>query len=173
VSALVSLIKAAHLTLFKLLGYRYALSAGGYFVGHDILGEFFLKNHTKTKSEVLESALPYFREFGYMVRPIQSSNLNIKGTISDGLLHVCKGHGNSPWALIVYIGTSNILHAVMMPIFDNPEAVERFMSFLRNDNEDIEVNLCHFDKDHWEINKDTTKLVWPKTGILYPATDGE
>jgi hypothetical protein len=33
-ASLVSLLKAAHLTLFKLLGYRYALSWGGFFLGY-------------------------------------------------------------------------------------------------------------------------------------------
>src|SRR5262249_14388623 len=35
--ALVTLIKAAYLTLFRILGYSYALSPAGLFVGHDIL----------------------------------------------------------------------------------------------------------------------------------------
>jgi hypothetical protein len=43
--ALVSLIKVAHLTLFSMLGYRYALSAGGHFMGRSILGEFYLQNY--------------------------------------------------------------------------------------------------------------------------------
>ena len=38
--ALVSMIKAAYLTLFSMLGYRYALSAAGLEVGHSILGRF-------------------------------------------------------------------------------------------------------------------------------------
>ena len=43
--ALVSLIKVAHLTLFRMLGYRYALSDGGHFMGWSILGDFYLENH--------------------------------------------------------------------------------------------------------------------------------
>jgi hypothetical protein len=42
---MVSVIKAAHLTLFEMLGYRYALSLAGYFVGRQILGEFYLQNY--------------------------------------------------------------------------------------------------------------------------------
>ena len=38
-----SVIKAAHLTMFHLLGYRYALSAGGFFLGKTVLGDIFLK----------------------------------------------------------------------------------------------------------------------------------
>ena len=48
IPALVSLLKSAHLTLFHLLGYRYALSAGGYFLGKTVLGTFFLKTQRWT-----------------------------------------------------------------------------------------------------------------------------
>ena len=68
--ALVSLLKAAHLTLFEMLGYRYALSAGGVFLGRDVLGEFFLQNCDLSKAEVLKDAASYFREFANMMRPV-------------------------------------------------------------------------------------------------------
>ncbi|HEX2619164.1 MAG TPA: hypothetical protein VHL11_03425, partial [Phototrophicaceae bacterium] len=66
-----SLIKAAHLTLFGLFGYSYALSASGRFIGHDILGDFFSKNHTNPKKKVLENAQIFFKEFFNMVPPIE------------------------------------------------------------------------------------------------------
>jgi hypothetical protein len=75
--ALVSLIKVAHLTLFELLGYRWPLSAAGYYVGYTILGNFFLKNSTGTKQarkqRVLLSAQSHFAEFQNMVRPVVSA----------------------------------------------------------------------------------------------------
>lgn len=54
--ALISLIKSAHLTLFEIFGYEYALSAGGHFVGSNILGKFFVQNQHKEKAEILENA---------------------------------------------------------------------------------------------------------------------
>src|SRR6266480_5135136 len=50
--ALVTLLRSAHLTLFALLGYRYALSASGHFMGNDVLGKFFRENVGKTKGDV-------------------------------------------------------------------------------------------------------------------------
>jgi hypothetical protein len=168
IPALVSLIKAAHLTLFELLGYSYALSAGGHFVGRQILGEFFLRNHEKAKPEVLEDALPFFREFAHMVRPVQSSAINFQGTITDNLLLICKGSNTPPWAFIIFIKTSQSLHAVMIPIFEQPDAVAQFIRFQQDDNDSIEVVLSQFDHDHWKIDKKSTKLTWPKRGVLYP-----
>lgn len=167
ISALVSLIKAGQLTLFEMLGYRYALSAGGYFVGRQILGEFFMQNRGNSRTEILESARPYFREFTHMVRPLQSTGLEFQGTISDQLMLLCGGM-RSPWALIVFVRTAHIMNAVLMPIFDDPDAVARFLNFLMNDNEIIEANLCRFDDDYWNIDVKEYKISWPKSGILYP-----
>lgn len=168
IAALVSLIKAAHLTLFDMLGYRYALSAGGYFVGRQILGEFFCQNRDKSKFEVLENALVFFREFAQMVRPVQSCRLDLQGTITDRQLLICRGSSGFAWALVVFVRTSRLLHAVMIPIFDQPDAVATFMGFLQNENDSIVVTFCRLEQGRWQINEESTKLVWPKSGILYP-----
>ena len=131
VQALVSLIKGAHLTLFELLGYRYALSAGGRFVGRDILGEFFTQNRSLRKSEVFDNALAFFREFEHMVRPVESLTIDVAGTVTDRQLFVCTGSGGIAWALIVLIKTSAKLHAVMIPVFDELDAVPAFFKVSR------------------------------------------
>src|SRR5260221_5330298 len=118
IQAFVSLIKAAHLTLFELLGYRYALSSGGQFVGRQILGEFFLQNRDKPKGEVLANAQPFFRKFATMSRPIVNP-VDFQGTISDGRLLACRENSaDDPWALIVIVKTSRMLHSVMVPNAD-------------------------------------------------------
>ena len=63
--ALVSTLKAAHLVVFEMLGYRYSLSAGGVFLGHTVLGKFFMENEGLDKQHVLanaERSLPGVRE---------------------------------------------------------------------------------------------------------------
>ncbi len=72
-AALVTLIKSAYLTLFELLGYRYALSASGRFVGKTILGEFFENAHSLPRQDVLTKALAHFQEFRNLVRPEERS----------------------------------------------------------------------------------------------------
>ncbi|MGA3085299.1 MAG: hypothetical protein ABSE95_10935 [Thermodesulfobacteriota bacterium] len=166
--ALVSLIKSAHLTLFDMLGYDYALSSGGNFVGHEILGKFYEYNKNKSKSEVLKNALPFFRNFAHMVRPLTSNRLGFQGTISDNQLLVCRDVNNNIWALIVFIRTDQNLHAVLIPIFEEIETIPKFLSFLESEKDTLEVNFCRFKITNWEISKKSIKLTWPKTGILYP-----
>jgi hypothetical protein len=168
IPALVSLIKAAHLTLFHMLGYRYALSAGGYFVGRQILGEFFYKNYGRPKAEVLANAHPFFREFVHMVRPVGSLDLDLQGTVTDTKLFICMGSGRSPWAWIVFIKTSRSLHGVMLPVIGQPDKVATFLRFLQDDNNSIQGSLGCFSEGHWEIDKEMSKVIWPKTGVLYP-----
>lgn len=168
VTAVVSLIKAAHLTLFELLGYRYALSAGGHYVGWDILGNFFSQNHDKSKSDILNNALPFFSEFANMVRPLGPSSHKLQGTITDGLLLVCGLNSRYPWALIVFVKVSQSLNAVMIPIFDQPEKVRRFLDFQRDGNESIEATWCRLEENQWKAAEEPNKVVWPKRGTLYP-----
>lgn len=167
VSAVVSLIKAAHLTLFKMLGYRYAFSSGGYFVGRNILGEFFLQNQGKTKKEILENAHPFFKEFAHMVRPLHSSEITFQGTVSDNQLLLCQKHGDIAWATIVFVKTAQTINAVLLPFFDQPEAVDKYFRFLKDENETIEVVLMQFEQEQFKLLRATT-VIWPKNGTLYP-----
>jgi hypothetical protein len=92
VPAVVSLIKAAYLTLFRLLGYRYVLSASGYDVGHDILGSFFRRFHDKSAAEARHAAAAYFKPYIHMVRPVaEFSGPPSLGTIEDRHLFACFG----------------------------------------------------------------------------------
>lgn len=163
---LVSVIKAAHLTLFAMHGYNYALSSSGHFVGQQILGEFFLKNHKKSKADVFKEAQSSFRDYRNMVRPLISGDFN--GTISDRRFLICMGSSGFPWAMMVFIKTSRIVHAALIPVFDHPDRVVTFMDFIENENEAIQVANCRFEKDRWLIEKDTKMMHWPKKGILYP-----
>lgn len=167
-SALVSLIKSAHLTLFEILSYDYALTAGGNLVGQGILGNFYEKNKNKRKVDILNNALSYFQDFAHMVRPLSSNKLGFQGTISDYQFLICSDSNNMTWALIVFIKINQCLHAVLIPTFAQIEAIPKFLDFLKNDQEIIEVNFCRFKKGKIEISKDTIKLTWPKTGIIYP-----
>ena len=167
VSALISLIKAAHLTLFSMLGYKYAFSSGGYFVGRNILGEFYLKNKGKAKKEILKNAYFFFKEFGHMARPIDSSEINFQGSISDNQILLCQKYGDIAWGCIVFVKTAQTVNAVLLPNFDQPDSVVRFFDFLKNDKEEIDVALMRFEQGHFELTR-ATKIIWPKSGILYP-----
>jgi hypothetical protein len=164
--ALVSLLKAAHLTLFEMLGYRYALSAGGIFLGRDVLGKFFLRNRDLSKADVLIDAASYFREFKNMMRPVMNAPPEAPDTVTDRFLFVCHCEAEIPWALIVFIRTSDLLHAVLVPVLETQSAAARFVTFLRGDGGPIWANRCHFEGERWLGSKESEILNWPKAEFL-------
>ena len=168
-AALVSLIKSAHLTLFEILGYRYALSTGGHFVGRSILGDFFLKNSGLTKPKIKDKALEYFREFQHMVRPLLMGQ--IQGTVTDRLVLICKADSGFHWAIVVFIRTSESLHAVLIPVLEQAEAAAHFLEFLRNQHERVEVVFASYQDEEWRVDTDSRTITWPKSGTLYPEED--
>jgi hypothetical protein len=163
--ALGSLLKAAHLTLFDLIGYQYALSAAGHFLGYDILGRFFLANAGKLRNEVLENAEHYFRQFANMVRPVASAPSHLTGTVTDRLLYAClTGHGR-PWAMLTFVRTASQMHTVLVPVFEDAECAALFLRFLEKPSESIEVRLIRFEQDHWAAAKNTVTFKWPPANL--------
>ena len=82
---LVSLLKAAHLTNFRLFRYRYALSKTGEYVGRDILGRFYLR-HCGRKGgwdSVRKDALEYFKPYRTMACPVRETDGSFTGTVDD------------------------------------------------------------------------------------------
>jgi hypothetical protein len=157
-----SLLKAAHLTLFEIMGYRYALSAGGHFVGHTILGDFFLSTLGATKRQALETAREHFLPFVNLVRPMLSPPNGLQGTVTDRLLYLCM-QGTAPWAIAVLVRTGETFHAVLIPVFEEAERSARFVRFMDNPvGSSIEVNLARFAGDHWEVSPTPNRFLWPE-----------
>ena len=159
--ALVSVLKAAHLTLFRMLGYRYALSAGGIFLGWTVLGDFFLRNKSRGRAEVLANAASHFRDFANMARPVLSAPTEVQGTVSDHFLLVCR-YGDTPWAMIVFVRTSDQLHAALVPVLDEPSSADRFVKFLRGEGGPIQANRCRFEGEKFLGAKESETFIWPE-----------
>jgi hypothetical protein len=167
-AALVSMLKAAHLTLFEMLGYRYALSAGGYLLGQNILGEFFLSNKGRSKADIIANGLSHFREFANMMRPVLNPPPDLKGTAADQFVFVCRCDADTPWGIIVFIKTSHLVHSVLVPVLECEGAAARFVAFLRGEGCRIRANRCRFDGQNWYGAKDYEFLEWPTADFEEP-----
>lgn len=167
VAALVSLIKAGYLTLFSMLGYRYALSVDGLLVGGHVLGQFFKRNVGKPKQAVLDDARQFFGPYVHMVRPVLKTKLELASTVTDGNMLLCRSFSGEPWAVVVFVRTSRQLHAVLLPFYGKRSSYRTFMSFLRNDETTLHANFLKFERDYWMINPKLLTLQWPKgKGLL-------
>ena len=167
--SLISGLKAAHLTMFHLLGYRYALSAGGHFLGKSILGDFVLKVRGLGRSDAIEVAADHFNEFAALMRPIVSPLPEYDGTVSDGQFFLLM-NGSAFWAAQVMVRTAEHKHAVIVPIFDDIECVAYFCDFIKSPARDLEVKSARFRCDQIEGAKDSKTMAWPEAQMDMTAS---
>ncbi len=159
--ALVSLLKAAHLTLFHLLGYRHVWSSSGQFLGRTVLGDFFLKARGMKRNEALNLAETHFTQFANMVRPVLTNPSPFTGTLTDNWLYVLM-NGNHPWALLIFIRTESHVNAVLVPTLDSEENYFYFVDFLKKPGSTIDVRSALWKGDKWEISSKSETHVWPE-----------
>ena len=158
--ALVSILKAAHLTMFHLLGYRYALSAGGHFLGKTVLGDFFLKCQGMERALALQEAEQHFKEFSGMCRPLAAPSLDIPGTLTNRVCQLFMS-GMEPWAILIVVRTGIHKHAAVVPIMDDADSAARFVEFLRNPSRMIETRPAILIEDHIEFSTASRWFEWP------------
>jgi hypothetical protein len=167
-SAVVTLIKSAYLTLFRILGYSYALSPSGLDIGRYTLGRFYEENVGKPMPEVRKAAVSFFRPYRHMVRPVGTYGGNApRGTVEDSRLGVCFGSSGRPFALLVWVRVDESLHAVLMPGFNHADSVEAYWSFLKNDEDrwlHVSEGIYDAENGHWEVCDRPTSAFWPKEG---------
>jgi hypothetical protein len=168
IAMVVSVLKSAYLTLFDMLGYRYARSPAGIHIGHDLLGTFFLANRNKAKAQITGLACPFFRECGPMIRPLIYHSFDCQGTVKDGLCLVCRGTSGSWWAIIVFVKTGNVISCALLPTYHNASEVETFQDFINSDREDMHASFAQLNGGVWTVHKDAIPLKWTKSGLLYP-----
>lgn len=158
-AALVSLLKCAHLTLFIRLGYTYALSAPGRFLGRDVLGAFFSRSVGRPNAQVRQDAEEFFRPLQRMVRPVNELPTGFRSTAKDGRMFLCF-EGSALWAFVVVIATGAQKHVVMVPTLDSPAAVERLLTFLRDSSPNVNATACTHHPHKWELGR-THRIAWP------------
>ena len=166
IAALVSVIKAAHLTQFRLLGYRYGCSDAAAYVGSEILGRFYLENrHKKDAAEIRKAALEFFRPYVAMMRPLAATDGTFTGTVDDNQVFACIGKDNNMFATGVFIRAVNQVHMVILPSFTSDNALEQYNEFLNNSDENFGVKVLVFDRAGkcWRTDESAPiPIHWPK-----------
>jgi hypothetical protein len=165
VTAVVSVIKAAYLTLFRMLGYRYALSAAGLEIGHYLLGNFFTNHGQKSVEDAREAARAWFRPYVNIMRPIERfGGEPPRGTIEDGVAKVCFGSSGNAYAMVVCVRTNTSYQAVLMPVYKNAESAATYHDFLNNNEETLRAHGCEYKTDEkcWHGTPHMIEMRWPK-----------
>jgi hypothetical protein len=170
-AALVSLIKAAHLTLFSLLGYSYALSAAGIEIGPMTLGRFFKQHGREKPADAKKSAVEFFRPFVNMMRPLDGYGGGDapRGTIEDRRAEVCFTPESVPFGIVIYVRTDQRVHAMMMPVFDDVCRVVAYHRFLNDDNQSVRVHVAQFNVEEKRlvVSQQSREVTWPKGDVTF------
>ena len=170
VPAAVSLIKSAHLTLFALLGYRYALTCGGHLIGAGVLGKIFRETMSCSPRKAEEQARAILSEWVHMVRPLLGGAWGSKGTVTDrSLLVAWTGSGN-PWGAIVRVPLGEGKdHAVLLPCSSRPDDMATYLEFMGNGREEIRVKLARVEPKSGQLGVSDADypLQWPKSGETF------
>jgi hypothetical protein len=168
---LVTMIKAAYLTLFRIHGYQFALSAGAFEIGRLLLGGFFLE-HGANEGKALQKALKKcFLPYKHMVRPIDGfvGDHPPRGTVEDYRSGICFGGSGKPFAQVVYIRVGAQSFGVLMPGYENADSVVAYHDFLKNDNEVLRVSSAWFNEQElqWEVSPEPMVTHWPKHDVTF------
>jgi hypothetical protein len=170
-AAFVSLVKAAHLTLFKRMGYSYALSPSGQAIGHGMLGKFFKdQGHygRRKPREALKDAAEFFRPHVNMMRTIDGFRGSTpRGTVEDGRADFCVTAGGKRFGVIVWVRTNSLYYAVLMPFFDDVEGAVAYDKFMTNSDTVLRVQRCQFEADRILVSQQRRETVWPKGDVSF------
>ena len=150
-----AMLKAAHLTLFQMLGYKHVFSPTGIFAG-DILGKFFDKY--KTPRNVTKKIMDdYFGRQSNMVAPLyEEGEQLLRGTATDKRLIVALSATLGPFAIGVVVKAGSKKFCVLLPT-DSGKSIDIYFSFLKEPPPSIVARFMQFcPKDEkgearWEV----------------------
>lgn len=168
VSVAVTAIKSAHLTLFGLLGYAYALSCGGRLVGAEVLGSLLRETVSCSLREAEERARTILREWAHVVRPMKGGAWGVGGTIRDGSLLIAWTGSGNPWGAIVRVAFQDNDFAVLLPCSWRVDEMVTYLDFMRNGHEEIRVKVGELDPERGQlgVSERDFPLRWPKSDAV-------
>lgn len=161
IAAVASLIKAAHLAMFYIRGYRYALSAAGFYVGREILGQFFLVNRYSKQQRAISAAHEHFRPFAKMVRPIEGRFFVEEVDPENQFpLAFCLSASGPPFAIAVHLKTGPAWNCVLLPFA--PERLPTFLDFINNDHDHLTIQFVRYSAgdDSWQLISGPLHAPW-------------
>jgi hypothetical protein len=152
-AGIASMLKAAHLTFFKLFGYKYVFSYSGKYLG-DILRRFY-ENHIPPAKCSDTAIKKYFRPFETMVVPLEGAAIHFKGTLTDNRAIFHYGKSGSVFAIGVIVKAGPAVFCVFMPGMDS--AIDTYFDFLKSPPTSVAVKIAQYcpgsgeEKGYWEI----------------------
>lgn len=155
-----SVLKAAHLTMFNLIGYKYVFSTAGLYLA-GILRDFYERFRTTKKKSLAGELATAFRPHASLISPIILKNPSVlAGTAIDNRLLAAIGGTEGTFAYGVLIPASpDDAFCVWLPSCLG-KTIDTYFSFLKEPPPSIAVKLIQFcpaegeHEAHWATSKE-------------------
>ena len=165
-----SLIKAAHLTLFRKLGYAHVFSPTGVFLA-DILARFFQEQRRSNRDRQTAVA-EYFQKHSNMVYPlIVRGGTPFQGTVVDNFVLSLVGSSEGIFAVGVIVTAGNDSFCIFCPTYDHI-AVGTYFSFLNEPPRSVAAKVTRFkpadgkEESYWQVDsRDPIRIQLPFGGF--------
>lgn len=153
-----SILKAAHLSMFVMLGYEYVFTSTGLYIA-DILRRFYFEGKDDNGRTKREAANEYFMPFRPMVFPMEGdAATEFAGTVNDNRGVMCIGMSDRPFAIGVVVKMSETFCALFPP--DRSTTLETYLGFLKLPPGSIRLRNFSFRPNDgtegytWELSQD-------------------
>lgn len=128
--AVATLLKAAHLTMFSVFGYRYVFSPAGQDVAR-ILRDFYLRHKDSSRKDQIKSLKTYFTRFAGMIIPLGGFvDEVVVGSLKDRRFMVCVGTSGHFFSLGVLVKTCDRMSVVLLAP-DRAELMDTYLNFTK------------------------------------------
>lgn len=138
-----SLLKAAHLTLFRMLGYNHVFSPDGEQLAH-ILRTFFVTHRETPRNQLQEPIAAHFRRYSDMISPMMVKDASVlQGTVTDNRVLGCIGGSEGIFAIGVVVKAGSDMFCVFLPSSDG-KTLDTYFGFLKDPPPSIAVRLLEY-----------------------------
>jgi hypothetical protein len=165
-AVIASVLKATHLTMFNMIGYRHVFSPGGHYLA-SILRDFYQMEIPDEPGAQEASLLNHFQPLEGLIAPaILQDKSFLAGTVTDNRVLACMGSSEGMFSIAVVIQAGADAFFVFLPAECN---IDTYLGFIKEPNTSIRVKLMEYHPaTEGEEPKFTTT---PDDGFRIPFAD--
>lgn len=153
-----SVLKAAHLTMFRLFGYRHVFSYSGYILS-DLLGKFFKAAKDSDRKEWKALVEDHFLKANAYISPMWTEpDSGVRGSLLDQNFLMGMGSSEGPFTVGVIVPAGQDLFVVFLPT-NEILTFDTYRGFIQDPPESMAIKWFHFNDKHedgprWETSKE-------------------
>ena len=139
-AVIASVLKAAHLTMFRMLGYKHVFSPAGRYLAA-ILGEFYKVHGDKRGHDLKDALATYFRRYACMISCAMLDRSVLAGTVTDNRFLACIGATRGMFATGTFVDAGKDAFCVWLPAGDG---IDTYLGFVNEPPVSVLAKILRF-----------------------------